>query len=100
MEEIRDIVIEKISEATGISPSEILGKRRFRDTALARHISMWALAKLYNYSTPQIGQCMDRDHTTVVYAVNKIEKMPELFKAKYKRVLREDIYHEEDQSIA
>jgi hypothetical protein len=61
----------------GFTYGDVIGTSRMRDVTLARQIIMWLVRKNYpQKSFPDIGRAFgDRDHTTVLHAVRKIEKM-------------------------
>jgi len=73
---IRDIVFQECVR-TGIPFSTLIGPSRRRDIAHARQYAIWRCRKETDASLKQIGLCFgDRDHTTVLHAINKIESMP------------------------
>ncbi len=76
---VKEISIEKIqrkvAEYYHIKPSDIIGKNRSRSIARPRQIAMYLSRKLTRHSFPEIGTFFgNKDHTTVLFAVNKIEK--------------------------
>jgi chromosomal replication initiator protein len=57
---------------------EIISERRTQRVVLPRQIAMWISYKNTTRSLPEIGRKFgDRDHTTILHAVRKIEKMIE-----------------------
>ena len=59
----------------GISLAEITGTRRTQNHVLPRQIAMYLCRQLINASFPEIGrQFGGRDHSTVMYACNKLEQ--------------------------
>ena len=55
-----------------------MGRSRTREVALPRQVVMYLLRKEANVSLPQIGEALGgRDHTTVIYACEKITEMIE-----------------------
>ena len=59
----------------GIAFDEICGNSRTRRLTRARQIMMAALKAATNLSLTEIGNvCGGRDHASVVYALNQIEK--------------------------
>jgi chromosomal replication initiator protein len=73
-----DQVLYAVANAFGISPEKILGRERTRDIALPRQVVMYLLREEANISLPQIGEAMGgRDHTTVMYACDKISDLIE-----------------------
>ncbi len=90
---VKEISIEKIqrkvAEYYHIKPSDIIGKNRSRSIARPRQIAMYLSRKLTRHSFPEIGTFFgNKDHTTVLFAVNKIEK-----ELKTDTKLREVIQH-------
>jgi chromosomal replication initiation ATPase DnaA len=47
----------------------------------ARQEAMWRCCRETGHSTTSVGRFFNRDHTTVVHAVQKIEKMQKLGKS-------------------
>ena len=73
-----DQVLYAVANAFGISPEKILGRERSRDVALPRQVTMYLLREEANISLPQIGEAIGgRDHTTVMYACDKVADMIE-----------------------
>ncbi len=77
--EPRPITIDRIIEATvamfGFSRDDLTGKRRHRALVTARQICMYVCRELTDLSYPAIAREFgNRDHTTVIHAVDKISK--------------------------
>lgn len=71
-------VMDVVASAFGISRAKILSRERTREAALPRQVVMYLLREEANVSLPQIGQALGgRDHTTVIYACEKIADMIE-----------------------
>ncbi|MBN2429971.1 MAG: chromosomal replication initiator protein DnaA [Acidobacteria bacterium] len=80
--EERVITIEKIQKVVSnffkIKTSDLLTKSNQRAIAEPRQIAMYLCKKMTDYSLPKIGKEFGgKHHTTVLYAVQKIEKMKE-----------------------
>ena len=76
----RVITAERILEATtklfGLSREELLSASRTRPLVIARQIAMYVCRELTDLSFPQIAKAFGKsDHTTVIHAVQKIEKL-------------------------
>ncbi|HOW91323.1 MAG TPA: helix-turn-helix domain-containing protein, partial [Anaerolineaceae bacterium] len=57
---------------------KLMGRDRSREAALPRQVVMYLLRQEANVSLPQIGEAMGgRDHTTVMYACEKVADMLE-----------------------
>ena len=72
------LTLEQIVRVTGrhysIPTKQIRGSSRHRTTVLARAVAMWLGRKLVGTSTHRLGKHFgDRDHTTVMHALAKID---------------------------
>jgi chromosomal replication initiator protein len=71
-------VLEVVSEFFGISLSNLTGRSRARDVAFPRQVAMYLMRDLGDLSLPRIGEELGgRDHTTVMYACDKISELVE-----------------------
>ena len=70
------MILEKVSERYGFTVEEITGKSRRRPLVISRQVAMYVVRELTELSYPAIGRVFgDRDHTTVMHAVSKIEAL-------------------------
>ena len=70
-----DVIIEETAKFYMLSPDDIKGQSRTRDTTIARQISMYLIRKLTNFSLKDIGAVFEgRDHSTVLSSIKRIEK--------------------------
>lgn len=67
-----DQVLEYVSQRFGVEVSDIVGSSRSAQVSKARHISMYLIRELTELSFPNIGAYYGKDHTSVIYAWNKI----------------------------
>src|SRR6266508_3141492 len=68
-------VVNQVAEVYKLSIDRFLSRDRSRDVALPRQVAMYLLREDAKLSFPQIGQVLGgRDHTTVMYAIDKIDK--------------------------
>jgi len=79
-EEVKAISIEEIQKKVAsyynINPKEMRSNKRSRTVAFPRQIAMYASKELTKQSLPEIGEAFGgKDHTTVLYAVRKIDRM-------------------------
>lgn len=73
-----DDVMKAISERYGIKLSDLKSPKKNKNLASARQVVMYLSRKLTNASFPDIGEKLGgRDHSTVIYADNKIKKLIE-----------------------
>jgi len=71
-------VVDVVATSFGITSEKLMGRSRTREVALPRQVVMYLLRKEANVSLPQIGEALGgRDHTTVIYACEKITEMIE-----------------------
>ncbi|MYC57561.1 MAG: chromosomal replication initiator protein DnaA [Acidimicrobiia bacterium] len=79
-----DTILQATSAMFRIRIDDIIGPHRQRPLVKARQIAMYVFRNLTELSYPDIGRIFgNRDHTTVIHAVQKIEaqmtKEPEIF---------------------
>jgi chromosomal replication initiator protein len=68
-------IVDLVARYFNLSAEKLLGRDRSRNVALPRQIAMYILREETNVSLPQIGEVLGgRDHTTVMYAIEKISK--------------------------
>jgi len=73
-----EAIVETVANEFNLSREEILSRNRSRKIALPRQIAMYLLRDVVNASFPQIGETIGgRDHTTVLYACEKVGDMIE-----------------------
>ena len=73
-----EVIIEETARYFNLSPDDLRGQRRSKNTALARQVSMYLMRQLTNMSFKDIGaQYENRNHATVMASVNKITDMVE-----------------------
>lgn len=71
-----DHIIATVGEYLGVSAADVAGKIRKQNAVLARHISMYLCRELLGAQFGHIGACFsDRDHSSVLYSVNKIKRI-------------------------
>ena len=88
-------VLMAVAEVFGLSPDQLLGRSRSRDVALPRQVAMYLMREEVNASLPQIGEALGgRDHTTVMYACEKVADLIERDDRLRRQVLqiREHLY--------
>jgi len=70
-------VVDMVAKTFNLSVDRLLSPDRSRDVALPRQIAMYLMRET-NISLPQIGQALGgRDHTTVMYACEKVADLLE-----------------------
>ena len=70
-----EVIIDYISKYYDLDESIIRGQQRVRDAVQARQIAMYLIRSMTNLSLDEIGkEFANRDHTTVLYSIDKVEK--------------------------
>lgn len=73
-----ELIQQVVAEHYNIRVEDIQGSKKPKNIAFPRQISMYLCRKLLDISLPKIGESFGgRDHTTVIYAISKIEKQLE-----------------------
>jgi chromosomal replication initiator protein len=68
-------ILRIVSRHFAVSKQDILSQRRHRSVVRPRQIGMYLAKHLTSRSLPEIGRRFgDRDHTTVLHAIRKIDK--------------------------
>lgn len=74
-----EIIIQETANFHGLTPADLKGRGRTRNTATARQISMYLIRKLTNLTLDDIGKQYDgktgqgMDHSTVMSSIRKVE---------------------------
>ena len=67
------LIISQVRKFYSMDESVIRGTRKNKGTTEARQIAIYLTRKLTNLSLPDIGKEFGRDHSTVLYAIRKVE---------------------------
>ncbi|OSZ72680.1 chromosomal replication initiation protein DnaA [Sphingomonas sp. IBVSS1] len=71
-----DEIQRKVADYYGLRLADLLSERRAREVARPRQIAMYLAKKMTPRSLPEIGRRFgNRDHTTVMHAVKKVEEL-------------------------
>jgi chromosomal replication initiator protein len=70
------LVVQAIVNATalafGASPEAVTGRSRSKSLAEARTVVCYVTRRCTRLSYPEIGRALDRDHTTIISAVQRV----------------------------
>lgn len=69
------LIIGIVSERMDVPIKDIKSARRSKTVAMARHVFEYMARHHTECSLPTIGQFIRKDHTTVMYGIDQIEKM-------------------------
>lgn len=95
-------VMSQVAGAFGVTVENLMGTDRRQEIVLPRQIAMYLLREEANYSLPKIGEAMGgRDHTTVLYACQKVTDLLERDDKLRRQVIkiREQIYGQSKVSM-
>ncbi|MEY4312934.1 MAG: chromosomal replication initiator protein DnaA [Actinomycetota bacterium] len=79
-------IIDQVAKYFELSLDDLYGNSRAAAIAQARQIAMYLCRELTSMSLPKIGQLIGRDHTTVIYANNKITELMKERRSVYNQV--------------
>ncbi len=86
-----DDVLDKVCDAYNMNKSEIIGRSRRQEIALARHVAMYLSKEYTRNSLKSIGLYFGkRDHSTVIHAHRTVQNKME----------RDSIFHAEIMSLS
>ena len=67
------LIISQVCKFYSIDESVLRGTLKNKGTTEARQIAVYLVRKLTNLSLPDIGKEFNRDHSTILYAIRKVE---------------------------
>ncbi len=69
-------ILQKTADHFSVKPDDVKGKSRRQELVVPRQIAMYLIRELTPHSFPEIGSFFSgRDHSTVMYAVNKVQNL-------------------------
>ena len=69
-----EYIVEKTANFYSLSPEDILGKGKTKNIAAARQIATYLMRKLTTLTLEEIGTVLNRDHSTILHSIRKIEE--------------------------
>ena len=81
-----ETILNETAGYFGLGPSDLVSKSRSRPLTTARHIAMYLLRELTGLSLIKIGEHFDRDHTTAMHGIKKIESLMPARGSTYRQV--------------
>ena len=67
------LIISQVCKFYSVDETVLRGTLKNKGTTEARQMAMYLIRKLTNLSLPDIGKEFNRDHSTVLYAIRKVE---------------------------
>jgi chromosomal replication initiator protein len=68
-----NLIISQVCKFYSIDETVLRGSLKNKGTSEARQIAMYLIRQMTNLSLPDIGREFNRDHTTVLHAIRKVE---------------------------
>ena len=68
-------VVDEVSRTTGVSVEDIYSKKRTANIANARKMSFYIIRNVTDMPYSKIGEEFNKDHTTVMYNIEEMEKI-------------------------
>jgi chromosomal replication initiator protein len=69
------LILDETASYFGLTPADLISKSRSRQLTTARHVAMYLLRELTGLSLIKIGEMFERDHTTALHGIKKIEAL-------------------------
>ena len=67
------LIISQVCKFYSIEEDVLRGTLKNKGTAEARQVAIYLIRKLTNLSTPDIGKELNKDHSTMIYSIRKVE---------------------------
>jgi chromosomal replication initiator protein len=81
-----DTIMDETAKYFGLGREDLVSKSRSRPLTTARHIAMYLLRELTGLSLIKIGELFDRDHSTALHGIQKVEGQMPVRGSTYKQV--------------
>jgi chromosomal replication initiator protein len=81
-----DLILEETAQYFGLTRDDLTSKNRSRPLTTARHVAMYLLRDQTGLSLLRIGERFERDHTTVMHGIRKVESMMRARGSTYRQV--------------
>ena len=69
-----EYIVEKTAAFYSLNPEDILGKGKTKNIAAARQMATYLMRKLTTLTLEEIGTVLNRDHSTILHSIRKIEE--------------------------
>lgn len=69
------LIIAEVCSFYSLDEPTLRSNTKTKVVSEARQVVMYLMAKKAGYSTPEIGRELDRDHSTVLYGIEKVKKL-------------------------
>ena len=69
-----EYIVEKTAAFYNLAPDDIMGKGKTKNIAAARQMATYLMRKLTTLTLEEIGAVLNRDHSTILHSIRKIEE--------------------------
>ncbi len=69
-----DKIFTSVYNRFGVKKEEIVGQKRTKNIANARHIAIYLIRNITEMSLPNIGKIFNRDHSTIMSSIETVQK--------------------------
>lgn len=80
------VILDESARYFGLTRDDLGSKSRSRPLTTARHVAMYLLRELSGLSLIKIGELFDRDHSTALHGIKKIEALMPARGSTYRQV--------------
>jgi chromosomal replication initiator protein len=70
-----EVILTTVAAYFGLTRADLVGKSRSRPLTTARHVAMYLTRECTGLSLLKIGEVFDRDHSTVMHGLRKVEAL-------------------------
>jgi chromosomal replication initiator protein len=70
-----ELILAETAAYFNLTRADLVGKSRSRPLTNARHVAMYLVRECTGLSLLKIGELFDRDHTTVMHGLKKVEQL-------------------------
>jgi len=81
-----EVILNETASYFGLERGDLVSKSRSRPLTTARHIAMYLLRELTGLSLIKIGELFERDHSTALHGIKRIENLMPNRDAVYRQV--------------
>ena len=83
------LIISQVCKYYSIDETILRGTLKNKGTAEARQVAMYLIRTMTNLSLPDIGKELNKDHSTVLYSINKVESTLKAGNEEMKNLIRD-----------
>jgi chromosomal replication initiator protein len=70
-----EVIRDTVARRWKVRPDALMSKRRTKDLTVPRQVAMYLIKEILDTSLVQIGEVFgDRDHSTVIHSIRKVEQ--------------------------